>query len=437
MPWLLDAVYLSLAVALAPLWLYRRFVLHKGLGDWRQKILGSLPERPSRCPCVWLHAVSVGEAVQLQPIVTGLRVDYPDHDFVITTTTRTAQEVAQRLYPDDMVCYFPLDFSWAVRRALDRIRPSAIVLVELELWPNFIFAASQRNIPITLINGRLTERSLRGYRWIRWLTKMLFGRLHALAIQNESYAGRFRLLGAEPAKISLTGSIKFDRVETDRGNPRTAELRRSFGIEPSEPVFIAGSTQSPEEKIAIAAYLALRPKYPRLRLLIVPRHKERFEEVAQLIESHCLPLVRRSRLKELGERRPAAELRGREEPPPILLLDTLGELAACWGLADIAFVGGSLTNRGGQNMIEPAGYGAALLFGPNTHNFRDVVSLLLEADAARVVHDQDELTACVERWLADPAGARQFGERAQRLVLAQQGAAARTVELIGTSLRAA
>jgi len=230
--------------------------------------------------------------------------------------------------------------------------------------------------------------------------------------------------------MHVTGSIKFDRVTTDRTNPRTEELRQFFGITPTERVFIAGSTQAPEENAAIDAYLASRKAHPNLRLIIVPRHKERFEEVARLIGSRGLPLLRRS------DRSTAKIERGSD--PPVLLLDTLGELAACWGLADVAFVGGSLGNRGGQNMIEPAGYGAALLFGPNTQNFRDVVELLLADQAARVVRDAADLTKALGECLADPDGARKAGSRAQKRVLAQQGATARTVELLtGLSCSAA
>jgi 3-deoxy-D-manno-octulosonic-acid transferase len=196
-PWLLDLAYLGLIVALTPFWFYRRFVLRKGLGNWRQKLCGSLPQRSSGRPCIWLHAVSVGEVTQLRPVLASLIEEHPGFEFLISTTTRTGYEVAKKHYPEHSVCYFPLDFSWAVSRALERVRPAAIVLVELELWPNFIFAASRRGIPISLINGRLTERSLKGYRWIRPLMRVLFRRLNVLAIQNETYAARFRELVAD------------------------------------------------------------------------------------------------------------------------------------------------------------------------------------------------------------------------------------------------
>jgi 3-deoxy-D-manno-octulosonic-acid transferase len=260
-----------------------------------------------------------------------------------------------------------------------------------------------------------------------------------LAVQNGTYAERLLALGAPYNRVHVTGSIKFDRIATDRDNRQTAELRRYFGIAEGERIWIAGSTTAPEESYVLDAYEALRPRYPKLRLIVVPRHKERFEEVAALIQSRNMPLLRRSahalsrgiypRGLE-GSARRSPESNSITPEPPVLLLDTLGELSACWGLAEVAFVGGSLSNRGGQNMIEPAGYGAAVLFGPNTWNFRDVVESLLSERAAQVVQHPTDLTAAVAEYLADPAFAQAQGKRAQELVTRQRGAAARTIELL-------
>jgi 3-deoxy-D-manno-octulosonic-acid transferase len=421
MPWLLNVAYFALLAVLSPVLGWRIVVRGKYRTGWREKLLGQVKPRGGDRPCLWFHAVSVGEVLQLEPVLKELRVRLPAVEFVISTTTPTGRSVAEAKFPRDRVCYFPLDFSWAVREAVARLRPTAIVLVELELWPNFVLHARRSGIPVALINGRLSERSLRGYRRLRPLVSRLLGSLQAIAVQNSTYAERFLELGASRQQLSITGSIKFDRVESDRRNPKTLELRAAFGIGDSEPVFVAGSTQESEEAAAIDAYLAVRARFPALRLILVPRHKERFDEVARLIESRGLPLCRRSS---------ASNAVPRHDSRSVFLLDTLGELAACWGLADVAFVGGSLTNRGGQNMIEPAGYGAAVLFGPNTHNFRDVVERLLSADAARVVHNGAELTAAVADCLAHPERARAQGARAQELVLSQQGATQRTIEIL-------
>jgi 3-deoxy-D-manno-octulosonic-acid transferase len=452
MSWLLNIAYILLLIAVSPVLLYRMLAHGKYRDGWGEKLLGRLPARSSYRPCLWFHAVSVGEVLQLQSVLRELEPQLPGHDFVITTTTVTGLSVAREKFAADRhhVCYFPLDFSWAVGRALDVIQPRAIVLVELELWPNFIAAAGRRGIPLALINGRISERSFRGYRRIRVLMRWLLQRFETLAVQNETYGRRLTELGAPADRVVVTGSIKFDGVNTNRNNPQTAELRRSFGIGQTERVFVAGSTQAPEEDVALQSWMSLREEFPELRLILVPRHKERFEEVAELVRSHGLPLQRRTeksniavgnavpgvprlltdpdhhRGRSLQADRPA----GQSQKTPILLLDTLGELGVCWGLADVAFVGGSLTRRGGQNMIEPAAYGAAVLFGPNTWNFRDVVELLLNSGAARVVADREELTNTVGELLRDEAAAVKQGQIAQRLVVAQQGATAKTSELL-------
>jgi 3-deoxy-D-manno-octulosonic-acid transferase len=435
---LLNLAYLFVLSLVIP---YRFVVQRKTVAGWREKLLGQVPRRTKRGRCLWLHAVSVGEVVQLQPVIQALSQSDPDLELVISTTTPTGFDVARTRYPNRQVFYFPLDFSWAVNAAIERINPSAIALVELELWPNFIFAAAKRGIPLALVNGRISELSYRGYRRIRPLIGAILSKIDVLAVQSETYATRLAALGADRDRIHVTGSIKFDGVETNRANPRTAELRRQFGLEPDQTVFIAGSTQDPEERLAIKSYLQLRSKFHDLRLILVPRHKERFDDVARLVvEEFKLPLVRRSGLNhceiirgdQFSSNRcpPTARQIDKTSPPAVLLLDTLGELSACWGLATIAFVGGSLTSRGGQNMIEPAGYGAAVLFGPNTWNFKDVVELLLGQEAALVVHSGEEMTARLDELLADRAKAAQLGDRARSLVTAQRGATACTVDLL-------
>jgi 3-deoxy-D-manno-octulosonic-acid transferase len=430
MSWLLNILYLSAGILAAPWLMYRRFVLKKQFGDWRQKLRGYLPTPRSNRPVIWFHAVSVGEVIQLGPVLEQLAERSPQHDFYITTTTCTGYDVACKLYPRHTVCYFPLDFSWSVQQALHRVAPVAIVLVELELWPNFIAAAKQRHVPVILVNGRISDRSFRSYRWIRCVLQSILPKLSRIATQNQTYADRLMFLGANRDQIEVTGSIKFDRIESSRINPKTAEIGQSFGIQPHETVFIAGSTQSPEEAFALETYRELRQQFPALRLILVPRHRERFDEVARLMQQAGLSLVRRSQTTNATVRPPS----NLEQQPPVLLLDTLGELAACWGLADIAFVGGSLTRRGGQNMLEPAGYGAAVLFGPHTHNFKDVVALLLDADAAKVVNNPVELTYTVKAFLSNMQSAREMGDRARSLVRNQHGATKRTVELILESL---
>jgi 3-deoxy-D-manno-octulosonic-acid transferase len=245
--------------------------------------------------------------------------------------------------------------------------------------------------------------------------------IDVIAAQDETTAERFVQLGCRAESVVLTGSLKFDGAICDRENPRTIALREAASIAPGELVFLAGSTQAPEEAYALEVYRQLVPQHPGLRLLIAPRHPDRFEEVARLLEESGLPYQRRTELQDSELRNPQSA---------ILLIDTIGELSAWWGAATVGFVGGSFGSRGGQNMLEPAAYGVATCFGPLTRNFRDIVSRLLAADAACVVHDEAELLDFVRRSLDDPAWAEGLSQRARQLVASQQGATRRTVELL-------
>jgi 3-deoxy-D-manno-octulosonic-acid transferase len=426
---LLNLTYCLLLVVVSPILAFRSLVHGKYREGWSEKFLGNLPDVgkvPTGRERYWFHAVSVGEVLLLQSIIPELKSRSPAAEIVLTTTTSTGHAVAREKFPNVTLGYFPLDFSWIVRRAISRIQPTQIVLVELELWPNFLKVAQREEIPVSLVNARLSEKSFRGYSRIRWLLKPALQSFNLLAVQNETYAERFLKLGAQPENVHVTGSVKFDRVNTDGRNVQTQQLRKAFELGEREPVFITGSTQDPEEKIALETWLELRNEFPELRLIIVPRHKERFEEVARLVESYGVSLLRRSHADDQ-----AAKQQGLDSP--VILLDTLGELSACWGLADFAYVGGSMGNRGGQNMIEPCGYGAAVCFGPNTRNFRDVVSSLLACHAAKVVEDQASLATLLREWLNDRQSAIRQGIAARDFVVSQAGATQKTVDLLLSS----
>ncbi|SFI66349.1 3-deoxy-D-manno-octulosonic-acid transferase [Planctomicrobium piriforme] len=423
---LLNIVYCGLVTLVAPLILWKRVRTGKYKRGWGQKFRGTLPIRTdASTPRVWLHAVSVGEVLQLQQVVAALRQSQPSVQIMVTTTTETGHAVANEKLRGCEVAFFPLDFSWSVNEALRRVQPDLIVLVELELWPNFILTAKRLGIPLMLINGRLSARSFRGYARIRPLVQRLLQSFSMIAVQAEEYRERFLALGADPATTLVTGSIKFDGVVTDRQNLRTQGLREWLSLQSGELAFVAGSTQEPEEELALGVYETLSAEFPQLRLVLVPRHPERGNSVAALLESRGHALVRRSRSDSLCS------------PRAVGLLDTVGELGACWGLADVAFVGGSFTSRGGQNMLEPAAFGAAVCYGPNTWNFRQVVELLEQRDATTTVRSAEELTAFVRTMLTDRSQASERGARARKLVLSQQGATAKTVELIVQCLNGA
>ena len=392
-----------------------------------------MPPRTSRKKCLWLHAVSVGEVNLLAPLLNMIERQRPDWECVISTTTATGMATAKKKYPQHVVFYCPLDFSWAVKAAVRRVRPDVLVLAELELWPNLIRAARQGGARVAVINGRLGEKSFRGYRRIRPLVASLLRRIDLLAVQDETYAQRFRALGARSETVHVTGSMKYDGAQTDRNNPTTRRLAALAGLADDDVVLLAGSTQESEEEMVLAAFRQLSRQWPRLRLVLVPRHPDRFEAVAKLLDSSGIPWQRRTALdRETASGVPSAPLSPLPTPhsPRVLLVDVVGELGAWWGTAQIAFVGGSMGSRGGQNMIEPAAYGAAVSFGQNTWNFRDIVSAMIQHDAAVVINDDEQFTRFVRRCLEQPGYAAALGRRAQTFVQSQIGATERTLALL-------
>lgn len=418
MGWLFNCLYALAGLALAPHCLWRRTVRGKSLAGFREKISGRVGVAGTRSNRVWLHAVSVGEVNLLVHLLPRLQEHWPDCEFIVSTTTAAGYELAQRRFGPERTCFFPFDFSWSIREAFDRIRPRLILLVELEIWPNLLRMGARRQVPIAIVNGRLGRESFRAYRRFRWLFRSSFAKLAWVGAQNREYADRFLELGVQPSRITITGNLKFDGAQSDRGNPQTVRCKTMVPGSPREIVWLAGSTQDPEEQIAIECYRSLRRDYPELRLILAPRHPERCASVVKQIRDRQLTAIRRTEL--VDSRRVGTD--------EILVIDTVGELAAWWGLCDIAFVGGSLGDRGGQNMIEPAAFGCAVSFGPNTKNFRDVVALLLSQRAAVVVHNARELEDFVGRCLADRSWRRELGSHAQRLVASQTGATGRTLE---------
>lgn len=431
MPYVLNCVYLALLALFSPFLLFRMATAGKYRRGLWQKLFGLAPILPApRKNRIWFHAVSVGEVLLLKPILARVKARHPNWECVLSVTTATGYDVARKHYPELLTFWFPLDFTWAVRRALKRIRPRLVVLAELELWPNFIREAKLQGTKVAIINGRMSEKSYRGYSRVRFLLRPLLARLDLCAMQTPLYAERLLSLGAPPLRTLVTGSVKFDGALCDPCNYKTMQLARILGLEEvageMQPlVWVVGSTQEPEERWALDIYRRLKPNFPELRLVLVPRHAERFDAVARLVVQQKLPLLRRSEAEKSKEF---------FELDSVILVDTLGELSSIWGLAHVAFVGGSLSKRGGQNMIEPAAFGVAVTFGPNTWNFKDIVDRLLEHEAAQVVRDPAEWEQVTHRLLGYAAEREEMGRRAQEFVLGQQGAADRTLQALAELL---
>jgi 3-deoxy-D-manno-octulosonic-acid transferase len=451
MPYLLNAAYLCALFLLSPYLLYKSLTTRKYRRGFADKFLGRAFHRESTRPCVWFHGVSVGEIHLLKPLLAEFRRRYPDCQCVISTTTDTGYDEACKRFPDLTVFFWPLDFSWAVRQALRGVNPTMIVLAESELWPNFLTAAQERGVPVVVVNGRMSPKSFANWQRLmqpktwgwkavgllaRPVVRRLFATVDAWAVQTQEYALYYSLLGIAPERIHVTGNVKYDGAHGDRDNPHTRELGRLFGVEPGDLVWIAGSTQEPEEATTLDIYQRLKVHHPRLRLFLVPRQKERFEEVARLLASSGVPYLRRSQMNQSRQLPSRVASDSRSESATLVVLgDTFGELSALWGLADVAFVGGSLDGkRGGQNMIEPASYGAAVLFGPHTWNFRDTVERLLGVGGAMQIEDGAALEREVARLLTDAEARQRLGAAARAFVASQNGATRKTVDLFAPLL---
>jgi 3-deoxy-D-manno-octulosonic-acid transferase len=422
-----DIAYgLGLGLA-APYWLLK--------GSARRKVRKALRERMGRvdprpdtlAPAIMIHAVSLGEMNATRAMVAKLRDARPGLQFIISTTTETGLARGRELYgdaPDCRVIAYPLDFSSAVSRVLDRLRPSLVVLMELEVWPNFLRHCFNRKIPVLLVNGRLTGSSFRNYRYAGPVTAAMFRRLKLVCAQEKLYADRFIALGAPPERVKITGTMKFDTAQVADRIDGADVLAQAVGLNPAqEKIWICGSTGPGEEQIVLDAYRALLTRHPTLRLVIVPRHPQRFGEVAKFIESTGFPLIRRSN--------PQSAIRN---PQSIILGDTMGELRKFYSLADVVFVGRSLVDLGprqhGSDMIEPAALAKPVVVGPFTGNFSEVMNAFLADRAMEQIPQPGQLANVIERLLANPAESAAMGKRAQDVVRREQGATARHVEVI-------
>ncbi|HEV7376830.1 MAG TPA: 3-deoxy-D-manno-octulosonic acid transferase [Pyrinomonadaceae bacterium] len=432
--------FYSLLLTLGVVALLPRFVTdafrHGKYVDGLRERLGRLPaiETNGR-PVIWLHCVSVGEAQAARPLARAILEQFPSHALVVSTTTRTGQRVARDAFRDQAasVLYFPFDWAWTVRRALKTVNPSVVLIMETELWPNFLRECRRRRVPTAIVNGRLSERSFRRYQLVRRFIKRIVNNLDLALMQTESDARRMCGLGLAPERVFVSGNVKFD-IGNDVGEQAlTAEMRERFHFGDERPLVIAASTHSNEERIILEAFRQLRstPGNDHVRLLIAPRHPERFAEVASLLESSGLLWSRRSDAPD-----------ERDSRCDLLLLDSIGELRALYPLASIVFIGGSLTPTGGHNILEPAAAGACTVTGAHTFNFKAIVEAFLEADALVQLPALalEEATAALSdvlrKLLADDERRQALGENARAVLEKNRGATTRTIKLLAPILAA-
>lgn len=381
---------------------------------WKEK-LGFVPRLPdSASPRLWLHAVSVGEVQLARQLLAELFSRRQDLEVLLTSTTAAGRRFAREArIAGTRVSALPVDLPFLTRRALRRARPHLLVLLETEIWPNLIRQCATRGTPVLIANGRISSRSFPRYRWLGSTLANILARVDRYLMQSEQDAGRIRVLGAPADKIEITGNLKWDLPAPAQS---AAAARQDFGLPPDAPVLVAGSTFEGEESAVLDAWEALRMEFPRLCLVLAPRHPRRFERVAELLAGRGLAHARRSR--------PAGG------PHEVLLLDTLGDLRRAYGMGTICFVGGSLVSRGGQNLLEPAAAGRPVLFGPRTENFAEAAQALIDAGAGYRIDSAAALHPTSLRLLRDPQECETAGRRGAALVAANRGATRKTADRI-------
>jgi 3-deoxy-D-manno-octulosonic-acid transferase len=379
-------------------------------------------------PCIWFHAVSVGEVGICAQLLRELSPKLPGYDFVVSTTTSTGMGELQRLMPPDVrKIYYPTDFFFSVRRALNTFRPNAFVLVEAELWPNFLWQTTARNIPMFLINARLSERSLRGYKRADFIFRPIFSKFRAVGCQSEADAARLKELGFAPTSIKAVGNLKFDAAKP--GGPSkldAAKLLQQIGVAANAKILVAGSTHAGEEAILGDLLNELRKSHPDVFLVLVPRHFERTKDVVAELKARNVRFMLRTDISPETSLKPGTL--------DCLVVNSTGELKAFYQIATLVFVGKSLTAHGGQNPIEPAALGKAIIVGPNMENFKSIMAAFRANDSIVTANDATELGQRCAELLSDDAKRTELGRRALAVVEANSGATARTVDLITANL---
>lgn len=418
--------------ALLPSFILDAFRHGKYVVGFRERLGSVSPISKDGRPVVWIHCVSVGETQAARPLVKRIRERLPDHLIAISTITLTGQNLAREIFKHDAakIFYFPFDWRWVVRRTLKAIKPDTVLVMETELWPRFLRECKLQQIPVALVNGRLSERSFRRYRVIRSFMTRVLSSLRMAIMQTEADAGRLRALGMDADKTLVFGNMKFDAGILPATDSLTTEFRERFGLTGESPLILAASTHAPEEVLILNSFRQVISRFEsKPRLMIAPRHPERFTEVADLLKSSGLSWTRRTAVPN------AIDVQAE-----VILLDSIGELHSVYSLASVVFVGGSIAKTGGHNLLEPAAVGAAVIVGPHTYNFQSIVETFVNAgaiiqlqplsDSATIV----QLAKAISELLVDSDRRRDLGHLALGLVEENRGATERTVRALSSIL---
>ena len=415
----LDLICLVIFAVTAVFAVFSKRTRRDALHAFTRNFWGARGPKLDGRPVVWMHAVSVGEMRICRTVLSQLSEQRPDLQFVVSIGTSDAMSVAHNELPSISLFYIPFDFSWAVRRTFDLLNPVALIIAENDFWAQFLNEAKRRAVPLAIFNTRMSPREQTEHRWNAWLLKPGLKRAAwwgAVSKSDAEWISHFFEVTSPP--LEVTGSLKFDGQIRDPRNPGTQELRRTLGYLPTHQILVAGSTHDTEEKLIAAVACRLAKEFPNLRVVIAPRSAIRATDVVEAIRQDDSKVVLNSQAEAT---RPA-------DAPLITVIDSIGILPVLWGLADIAFVGGSLVRHGGQNMVEPASYGKPVCFGPHVWNFQPIVAQLLAENAARQVQSESELESMIRNWLSNPEEARQVGVRAQAVAISQTEPLRRTVD---------
>jgi 3-deoxy-D-manno-octulosonic-acid transferase len=414
-----DLINLLFIIMYLPVFLVKRKMhpcFSRRLGQYPKGLVFSRP--------VWIHAVSVGEMVNMRQLFLGLSAEFAAEQYVFSTVTPTGNKIAAGLArKNDVVTYLPLDLSGIVNSVLDRIQPRLFIIAETEFWPNLLTALHSRTVPVIIVNGRISDKAVAGYRRIRWIIAPLLQRVSLFCMQSRADADRVISLGARPDTVKVTGNMKFDQ-RVPASLKQDSRRKEQLGIQPGEQCLVAGSTHPGEETQLMRAFTQIAAKNPRVRLIIAPRHPERSAEVEACVRRHGFEPVRISKMTA-----PAAPQSG------VFIVDTIGVLLSYYAIADVVFVGGSLIPHGGQNFLEPAFLNKPVVFGPSLFNFRDIARQFLDQRAAVLVNSADELAMAVETLLADRQKASDLVRAAQGLIQQNLGATERNLSYIKEFMR--
>ena len=414
-----------------PYFLYR-LVVEKGFGHRFRQNMG-LVRREEIAPvadtnCIWLHGASVGEMVAISPLVKEIKKIMPERKVLVSAVTVGGYDMARQIMPEaDAIINFPLDLPFVASSMVSRIRPGIFIMVETELWPNFLRAIREQNIPAMMMNGRISEKSAKSYRYLSGLLRDMLNTINLFCMQSSIDAKFITQLGADPEKIIVTGNTKFDQTYAEVSPEDLATYKTELGLgKDAYPVIVAGSTHRTEEEAVLTSFTALRKKYPHARLIIAPRKLNRIEEIKKVNAKFGYEMGFRSKLKEMEGSRPEF---------PVILLDTIGELGRIYAIGDIVFVGGSLVHYGGHNVLEPAAHAKPILVGPSMEDFKDSFSLLSKAGACHMVSDTAGLTEAFLEIADDDVLRKKMGEASIQIIRENRGAALKTIHYLTDLLK--